>query len=170
MDTQPICPDCQSPRPPHAPQGICPRCLLKRGLGSAVEIGTATAPHDGDAAAAHAAAPAAVEELARFFPQLDVLSFVGRGGMGAVYKARQKQLGRVVALKILPPDAGAAPAFAERFAREARALASLNHPNIVTIHDFGQTDGLFFCWRPSVGAWPAIGAGAARTTRPPDRL
>jgi predicted Ser/Thr protein kinase len=117
---------------------------LKRGLGSAVEIGTATAPHDGDAAAAHAAAPAGVEELARFFPQLDVLSFIGRGGMGAVYKARQKQLGRVVALKILPPDAGAEPAFAERFGREARALACLNHPNIVTIHDFGQTDGLFF--------------------------
>ncbi len=64
--------------------------------------------------------------------------------MAAVYLARQRQLGRVVALKILPPEVSADPAFAERFAREARALARLNHPHIVTIHDFGQTDGLFF--------------------------
>ena len=48
--------------------------------------------------------------------------------MGAVYKARQKQLDRIVALKILPPGIGEDPAFAERFAREAKALAKLNHP------------------------------------------
>ena len=65
--------------------------------------------------------------------------------MGAVYKARQKHLDRIVALKILPPDIGQDPAFAERFAREAKALARLNHPNIVTLYEFGRTsDGLYY--------------------------
>jgi serine/threonine protein kinase len=88
--------------------------------------------------------PPTVAELAPHFPQLEILAFIGQGGMGAVYQARQKQLDRVVALKILPPGIGPDAAFAERFAREARALARLNHPGIVTIHDFGQADGLYF--------------------------
>jgi serine/threonine protein kinase len=64
--------------------------------------------------------------------------------MGAVYKARQKKLDRLVAIKILPPETAGEPAFAERFMREARSLARLNHPNIVTVYDFGDTDGLFY--------------------------
>jgi capsular polysaccharide biosynthesis protein/tRNA A-37 threonylcarbamoyl transferase component Bud32 len=85
--------------------------------------------------------PPTPEELAALFPQFEILSFIGQGGMGAVYKARQKQLDRIVALKILPPSIGQDPAFAERFAREARAMAKLNHPGIVTIYDFGQAQG-----------------------------
>ena len=88
--------------------------------------------------------PPTVEELGSKFPQLDILKFVGQGGMGAVYKARQKQLERVVALKILPPGIGEDPAFAERFTREAKALAKLNHPGVVTIYEFGCADGLYF--------------------------
>ena len=88
--------------------------------------------------------PPTVEELAQHFPQLEVLEFIGQGGMGAVYKARQKQLDRIVALKILPPQVASGPGFAERFTREARALAKLNHPHIVTLYEFGQTDGLFY--------------------------
>ena len=64
--------------------------------------------------------------------------------MGAVYKARQPGLDRLVAIKILPPEVGRDPAFAERFTREARALARLSHPNIVSVYDFGQRDGLFY--------------------------
>jgi hypothetical protein len=64
--------------------------------------------------------------------------------MGAVYKARQLKLDRWVALKLLPPETASDPAFAERFGREARALARLNHPNIVTVHDFGQAGGLSY--------------------------
>ena len=65
--------------------------------------------------------------------------------MGAVYKARQKQLDRLVALKILPPQVDQAEAFAERFTREARSLAKLNHSHIVTVHDFGHTEaGLYY--------------------------
>src|SRR5262249_3780830 len=63
----------------------------------------------------------------------------GRGGMGVVFKAHHTRLDRLVALKVLPAEAGRDPAFAERFSREARALAKLNHPHIVGIYDFGQT-------------------------------
>ena len=88
--------------------------------------------------------PPGIEELAPKFPQLEIIELIGRGGMGAVYKARQKELDRIVALKILPPGIGDDAAFAERFAREAKALARLNHPGIITIHDFGRADGLYF--------------------------
>lgn len=74
-------------------------------------------------------------DLARFFPELEILELIGRGGMGAVYKARQKRLDRLVALKVLPALVKRDPAFAERFAREARALARLAHPNIVAVYD-----------------------------------
>ena len=63
--------------------------------------------------------------------------------MGAVYKARQPGLDRLVALKILPPDAADAT-FERRFAQEARALARLNHPHIVTVYDSGVVDGLYY--------------------------
>lgn len=88
--------------------------------------------------------PPEPHELAACFPELEILELIGRGGMGCVYKARQKHLDRLVALKILPPELGDDPAFAERFTREARTLARLVHPNIVTIHDFGQTCGLSY--------------------------
>ena len=58
--------------------------------------------------------------------------------MGVVYKARQKSLDRFVALKLLAPERVSDPAFAERFTHEAQALAKLNHPHIVTIHDFAK--------------------------------
>jgi ribosomal protein L7/L12/predicted Ser/Thr protein kinase len=64
--------------------------------------------------------------------------------MGAVYKARQPHLDRLVALKVLPPTTGRGTAFAERFAREARTLAKLNHPHIVTVYDSGQAEGLYY--------------------------
>src|SRR5207302_6523588 len=73
-----------------------------------------------------------------------ILELIGQGGMGFIFKARQPKLERVVALKILPQSLAADPAFAERFSREGRMLARLNHPNIVTIHDFGQANGFFY--------------------------
>ncbi|HCO95761.1 MAG TPA: hypothetical protein DIU00_17750, partial [Phycisphaerales bacterium] len=89
--------------------------------------------------------PPEPEELARQFPQLEILELLGQGGMGVVYKARQRQLDRLVALKILPPQIGLNEAFAERFTREARSLARLSHPRIVMIYDFGHTEaGLYY--------------------------
>jgi tRNA A-37 threonylcarbamoyl transferase component Bud32 len=77
-----------------------------------------------------------IEEISRLFPELEVLELVGQGGMGAVYKVRQKSLDRIVALKVFLYRSND-PEFAARFQREARALAKLNHPSIVTVHDFG---------------------------------
>ncbi len=88
--------------------------------------------------------PPPLEEIARHFPQLEVLECLGRGGMGVVYKARQPRLDRFVALKILAREKEKDPRFAERFTREAQALARLNHPNIVTVYDFGEADGLYY--------------------------
>jgi len=88
--------------------------------------------------------PPTLELLAERFPDFEILEPIGYGGMGCVYKARQKHLDRIVALKILPAELSQAPAFSDRFAREARMLARLSHPNIVTIHDFGQAGEFSF--------------------------
>ena len=79
------------------------------------------------------------EEIVQAFPQFEILQLIGAGGMGRVYKIRQRHLDRVAALKILPRELAADPAFAERFSREGRALAKLSHANIVTVFDFGMS-------------------------------
>jgi predicted Ser/Thr protein kinase len=114
--------------------GLCPACLLREGAADDSVTAGSTRSFE----------PPSSAELASLFPQLEILEFIGKGGMGAVYKARQKELDRIVALKILPPAMSEAPGFAERFTREAKALAKLNHPGIVTIHEFGRADGLFY--------------------------
>ena len=84
--------------------------------------------------------PLTPEELAPHFPQLEIIECLGRGGMGVVYKARQKSLNRLVALKLLAPERVDDAGFADRFQKEAHALAALNHPHIVTVYDFGAVD------------------------------
>ena len=130
------CSGCGAELPPDAPLGLCPKCVLKQGLDSL--HGTASSP------AATGFSPPLIEDLAPHFPHLEILEFLGQGGMGAVYKARQPELDRLVALKVLAPDTGKDPAFAERFKREARSLARLNHPHIVAVYDFGQAAGLYY--------------------------
>lgn len=137
MDTQKICPSCKKPLAPNAPMGLCPECLARAAMPTGPESETGTGTSRGFV-------PPTVEEMANLFPQFEILEFIGKGGMGAIYKARQKQLNRIVALKILPPGIGSDPAFAERFTREAQALAQLNHPGIVTLYEFGRNDGLFY--------------------------
>lgn len=134
MNQPATCAECGTPIAVSELGGLCPACLLKMG-----------AAEDTIAIAGSSSfVPPSIEELSPLFPQLELLELLGKGGMGAVYKARQKHLDRIVALKILPPGIGGDPAFAGRFSREAKALAKLNHPGIVTIHDFGQADGLFY--------------------------
>jgi serine/threonine protein kinase len=130
------CPKCGCELPSDAPQGLCPRCL------AALNFSTETMPPD--AAPVASQTPLTPEELAPHFPQLEILECLGRGGMGVVYKARQKSLNRLVALKLLAPERADDLKFAARFEKEAQALAALNHPHIVTIHDFGQAGGFFF--------------------------
>jgi serine/threonine protein kinase len=137
MNTEPMprCPQCGELLPPDAPDGLCPNCLM------ALNLKTETVFTD-DATAAQPPLPP--EQIAPHFPQLEILECLGRGGMGVVYKARQKSLNRFVALKLLAPERVQDAKFAERFTREAQALAALNHPNIVTIYDFGQAGGFYY--------------------------
>jgi serine/threonine protein kinase len=85
-----------------------------------------------------------LERVAKAFPQLEVVELIGRGGMGFVFKARQRHLDRFVGLKMLPDKLAGDPNFAERFGREGRVLARSNHPNIVSVFDFGQAGGFYF--------------------------
>ena len=133
METKRICPSCQKTLTPNVPLGLCPECLIKSGFNTGTE--------PGNPGKESGFVPPPVEELRKLFPQLEIIELIGKGGMGAVYKARQLALDRLVALKILPPGAADDAGFAERFNREARALARLNHPHIVAVHDFGQAGG-----------------------------
>jgi predicted Ser/Thr protein kinase len=132
----PTCPKCRVALPADAPKGLCPRCLAALNLASETGFTGADAPA--------AQPPLTPAELAPHFPQLEILECLGRGGMGVVYKARQTSLNRLVALKLLAPERVGDARFAERFTNEAQALARLNHPNIVTVYDFGQAGGFYF--------------------------
>lgn len=154
MTEKRLCPKCEAELPLDAPQGLCPKCLLDAGLESQVtgSVGNAATgafvTPSQEASAANPPSPRfpipRLETLARQFPQLDNFEHLGQGGMGVVFKARQRSLNRLVAVKILPPSVGDDPAFAERFTREAQFLARLNHPHIVQVYEFGQTDESFY--------------------------
>jgi serine/threonine-protein kinase len=92
--------------------GVCPRCVLEGDLTPALLGGS-----------------------------LELIEEVGRGGMGTVWKARHLRLGRIVAVKFLSEALAAQDEFAQRFEREAQALARLNHPRIVAVHDCGSDEG-----------------------------
>lgn len=85
-----------------------------------------------------------LEELTPLFPAYELEAFIAQGGMGAVYKARQKSLDRSVAIKILPREFGDDPQFRSSFEAEAKAMARLNHPNLISVYDFGDIDGMLY--------------------------
>lgn len=88
--------------------------------------------------------PPAIEEIADLLPAYEILSFIAKGGMGAVYQARQKSLDRDVAIKVLPRHFGEDVEFRSSFEAEAKSMAKFNHPNLIGIYDFGQVDGLLY--------------------------
>ena len=128
------CPKCGGLIPAEASQGLCPRCLLA----------TIARPTEAEPGSSNRPPPPSVEAVQAALPQLEVLELIGWGGMGAVYRARQPKLDRVVALKVLVAPLPAAGAFAERFTREARVLARLNHPGVVSVFDYGEAGGFFY--------------------------
>jgi TPR repeat protein/tRNA A-37 threonylcarbamoyl transferase component Bud32 len=139
------CGKCGTPLAADAPEGLCPRCLMALNLAAQTEApGDEVGPEGTKVVPPKQEPPPPVDEIARHFPQLEILESLGRGGMGVVYKARQPRLNRFVALKILAREKEKDQRFADRFTREAQALARLNHPNIVTVYDFGETDGLYY--------------------------
>ncbi|MFO1009113.1 MAG: serine/threonine-protein kinase [Planctomycetota bacterium] len=131
MNPTKSCPRCGAGlSAPEELQGLCAACVLVAALGA--ERAEAAASSD-----LRRPAPA-LAELAPHFPDLELVELVGQGGMGAVFRVRQTKLGREAALKVLSLDAEATPAFGERFEREARTLASLDHENIVHVYDAGR--------------------------------
>lgn len=135
------CPNCRLEIPANAPAGLCPVCAI--GLAQ----GKAKSPADLPTREFSGEQPDEVpspEMLSRLLPQFEVEELIGVGGMGAVYRARQPKLDRPVALKIMSRKFARQPAFAERFAREARTLARLNHPQIVSVFDFGEVNGFYY--------------------------
>ncbi len=130
------CPKCQSPIAADAPQGLCPRCLMAGAFGSVLHP-SRTGAFGGSFE------PPSPEEVQEFFPHLEILGLIGHGGMGAVYQARQPNLDRIVAIKLIRPREDN-PMFAERFVREARAMAKLTHPNIATIYESGDAGGSLY--------------------------
>lgn len=123
--TSPTCATCGSPL---AGTAECSGCLFQL----AMDVGTV------ERICAPAFASPEPDQLARLMPEFQFLEPIGQGGMGAVYKVVQTRLDRVAALKVLPPERAAVPGFAERFLREAQALAQLSHPAIVEVYDMGQ--------------------------------
>jgi hypothetical protein len=101
-------------------------------------------------------------------PGYEVLGELGRGGMGIVYKARQTKLGRLVALKMILSGAHADPEERQRFLTEAEAVARLQHPNIVQIHEVGEADGHPF-FSPEFCPGGSLAARLNGTPRPPGR-
>lgn len=85
-----------------------------------------------------------LEELAPLFPAYEFVGFIAEGGMGAVYRAIQTNLERDVAIKVLPRQLSQDAAYIETFKAEAKVMAKLHHPNLVTIFDFGEADGMLF--------------------------
>jgi len=127
------CPQCGAVIPEASEHRLCPRCVFEKAL-KPTAAGTASPPP----------APPDLESVRAAFPHLEVIGLIGSGGMGSVFKARQPQLDRFVALKILPAALADQPRFSERFQHEARALAKLSHPHIVTVHDHGRAGGFYY--------------------------
>ncbi|TWU66880.1 serine/threonine-protein kinase [Crateriforma conspicua] len=149
MTTEEIrCPSCGKSLPASSPLGQqCPSCMLAAGLGGQTQSfgnDDAFSNSIAETSASGTWTPQSAESIDQLFDAVDVVELIGHGGMGAVYRARQSMLGRDVALKVLSPALSGDARFADRFMREARALAQLSHPGIVTVYDFGRRGDVLY--------------------------
>ncbi len=128
--------------PAMVPGGLCPRCLLLGMHDSRFESPPKTVESSSSGSTDQGASGLATtledDELAAELPNFELVERLGKGGMGVVWKARERVLNRHVAIKLLHNVKNDA-AFVERFTREACVMAQLNHPNIVTLYSFGRT-------------------------------
>jgi len=137
------CPRCGAAL--EVPGETCPRCLFDQAVrAGAAPVEEGAVPEASSRPRGPRTPAPTPAELAPLFPELEIEGLLGEGGMGAVYRAKQKKLGRTVALKILHADLSADPAFVARFLREASALARLAHPGIVTVYEYGEQGAR--CW------------------------
>ncbi len=157
MSTIRVCSECGSPISKSSRDGFCPRCLIDLALKTEGKTQVVPAPRN-------AVSDPTVGAMGNY----ELIEQIGQGGMGVVYKARQRNLNRFVALKLMRSGSWATEAEIKRFRSETTAAATLQHPNVVAIHEVGEHEGRHYFSMDYI-AGPSLAEVINRTPLPAGR-